>query len=287
LDELLEITKNRGPRERSMALLKRGGLEYHRGKYSDSVGYFESSLDVARTADDRDMVHRACYNAASALLMLGRTQEAHERISEDLSVNQDSQKRAKSLYLLGNILAEQQKWEETERSFTDSLAAIASPWENSEEKKVLENRCHQMLAETYRRLGKIEESLVYCEKVCAMSVDVGDIYGEIFAMITAGLIYWDQKDSQTALKKFEEALQKAVVYKFPNETEIYRIQFYCALCKKDYGSMKSNLSQLQAATIIPSDFARMCKETARLAMEIGEVGEGQEYYEKALQKIGV
>lgn len=110
------ITKaNDAKAQSTNSLLRTGNTSYNKEKYNNATESYSKALQQA----PKDV--RANFNQGDALFKLNQLDKAkeHYQITANASTNTDI--KAKAHYNIGNVLYKQEKWEESAKSYKESL----------------------------------------------------------------------------------------------------------------------------------------------------------------------
>lgn len=276
-DALLEIALDRGPRERSLVFLLRGIAEYYLlGNPSGAIFYYDEGAKIAERASDVMMQRRLSRNKGQALLMLGKHRELEDLLTYELTLDMEMEERAHNLFTLGSMYYKQEKYELAAKLIQEaSVLSMDIP--------MLRSRCDQLLGTIYQELRRWDEAVAFTEKALEIAIDQNDNLCEAYCLRTLGEIQLEVGSVSEAVEFFSKAKER--VDEIGRDFESLHLEFLIAKSHEAYSDMKAVLRRTDMTQIPPKDLAAMYKDTARVAFKLGELLEGQNFYESAIKVL--
>jgi Ca-activated chloride channel homolog len=95
--------------------IRQGNREYNRNKFQDS------EVSYRRAIDDNRRSPEAVFNIGDALYRQNKYDEAAKQFSENINMNEESDRKAAGFYNLGNSLLQSKKLKESIEAYKNSL----------------------------------------------------------------------------------------------------------------------------------------------------------------------
>lgn len=283
-DKLMEITADRGPAERTRALIIRGKIDYNRAQFVIALQRYQSALDFAVMGIHRHLIHEARYYVASTLFVLEKLEDALKLINLDLQESKLPEYKAKMYYTLGFVYGMQGNLKDSEVATLKALEENEQKMHKDEE---FEGRCHQALSETFRRGSQWEKSIFHSQIAYDLATKSHDYIGKIYAKKTIAEALFSKGDLTAARSVFLEALEEAKGIVEFRPLEMNKILFAIAYCDEDYPRLKEILEGIEKINVAPKELATMYKDAAQLAMILGYHEDGRIHFLKGLEVLGV
>lgn len=278
------VRKSGSSRERADVLLQRGNLDLQQGHPDAALIWYGHSLEVATTARDSEMVHRARHNIALAHLSLNEFQRVFEILENDNADREyeNPQKKSKNAHLQMSVHMRLRNWKVAEQYALEALN-MADPGDHA-----FRARLHQNIASLCRRQGNSDSALENLKSSMTHAEKSGDVIGHIYSLKTYGELFETKGELHLAKEAYMEANKLAVEAGLEKEILLTRfLSLAIADRSKSYKELNELITSLEKLSFAPSDMADLYKKMARSAKDMSFPEEANEFYEKYISKIEI
>ncbi|PWK10213.1 helix-turn-helix domain-containing protein [Tumebacillus permanentifrigoris] len=270
-NELLGMVENRGPRERAIANLSRGLIEYSKWRVSRSLDFFEDAYDYATKSSDEVLIQKVRYNLSTALMAGGRYERAEIFMLQTYKEAISEENKARSLLMLGSLYAKRNRLDRAEKKLNEALEIIP----DGPQYNVIKAQCLQSLGSVLSRLEKFEESIETTLKAIDLAKGAQDKLSLIYGLKVLGEVFFAGGDAKNGVAALTEALSEA--NKFGRNYERLMIRFFLNYHENNYDDLKETLLLELENDAPPHHLVDQYEKASNLARKLGFFDDAIEY----------
>lgn len=286
---ILLAAERNGPRDQSLAVMKRGNIEYLKGEYLNALDLYTDALAISEGAFDFPMSQKLRQNIAASYVELGDYELAKHTIKRNISDLNDLHvlssipriEQAKNHKILGTLYFQQEKWEKAFDHISRALEIIPS-----EDTSTLRGECLQVLGAIHFYGNRYCEAVDLSRDAIEHACKTGDVLCESYALRIIGNAELSLGNLERATYFLQEAKRKTPVERRGEHLELDILLMQCKTYDIDqYRTMLAIIEELEMMNCAPRKLARMYEQLAKVAIEIGLLLEASHHLQKAIQKL--
>ncbi|MFD2172435.1 helix-turn-helix domain-containing protein [Tumebacillus lipolyticus] len=274
-EEMLELTRDRGPKERAVAFMNRAHIEYRFWRISRSLDFYEEAYRLALAADDTLLVIKSKLNLSLALIACGRFDKAKDLLSKARKTTNDQEAQARILQAFGSLYIKVGHYDKAEAALKSAISIMP----NIAAKAHFHAKCLQVLSHTYTKLEMYDEAIKTANDAINIATDNGDLLTLIHGLKNKSDVLWEQNDIQHSLEILNDAEIEAE--KFGRKYEKLMVQFHSAFRKGDYSKLRYVMGGLTTEELPPDEQIDQFEKASALAQTVGELEDAILYLNRA------
>jgi CHAT domain-containing protein/Tfp pilus assembly protein PilF len=204
-DEARRVYSQSGNRVKQIECLKaQGKISLLIGDHGEALRYYEQSLLIIKSVNDRKSESNVLNDIAVAYKYLGENQKALDYLNQSLKIKKlsgDKSEIAGALVNIGNIHLSLGDYRKALENLAKAMLLVKSSGDKKTEANLLGN-----IGGVYLQLGEYNKALNYFEKVLPLAKETNYKELEAATINNLGRIYEKLDDPQKALNYFENAL---------------------------------------------------------------------------------
>lgn len=274
-EAMLELTRDRGPKERAVAFMNRAHIEYRFWRVSRSLDFYEEAYRLAVATDDDLLAIKSKLNLSLALIACGRYDKATDLLTKARKMTKDQEAQARILQAFGSLYIKVGHYDKAEVALKSAISIMP----DITLKAHYHAKCLQVLSNTYTKLEKYDEAIKTANDAINIATDNGDLLTLIHGLKNKSDVLWEQNDRQRSLEILNDAEIEAE--KFGRKYEKLMVQFHSAFRTGDYSKLRYVMEELTAEELPPNEQIDQFEKAAVLAQTVGKLEDAILYLNRA------